>query len=47
MTILNEIQLIKQSEPATPPAGEVVLYVGTDGVLYAKDSTGTVHKITS
>jgi hypothetical protein len=47
MTILNEIQLIKQSEPAAPPAGEIVLYVGLDGVLYAKDSIGMVHKITS
>ena len=45
MTILNEIQLIKQSEPATPPAGEVVLYVGTDNTLYARDSNGTIYKI--
>lgn len=45
MTILNEIQLVEQAIPSTPVVGEIVLYVGTDGVLYAKDSNGTVYKI--
>jgi hypothetical protein len=47
MTVLTQIELVKQSEPSTPVVGELTLYVGTDGVLYAKDSSGTIYKISN
>jgi hypothetical protein len=45
IAILNKIELPEQASPASPSAGEIILYVGTDGNLYAKDSTGTIYKI--
>lgn len=47
MTILTQIELVKQTEPSIPVVGEMTIYVGTDGVLYAKDSAGNVYKISN
>lgn len=47
MIVLTQIELVKQAEPSTPVTGEMTIYVGTDGVLYAKDSAGNVYKISN
>lgn len=45
MIILTNLDIAEQPVPANPPANEITFYVGTDGLLYAKDSNGTIYKI--
>lgn len=41
--IADDLTWVEQgSDPATPTAGEVVMYAKTDGRMYRKDDTGTV-----
>lgn len=45
-TFLKPLDLATfSSDPASPPAGYISLYMKTDGKLYAKDSAGTVTQI--
>lgn len=45
MIILTNLDIAEQPVPANPPTNEIKFYVGTDGLLYAKDSNGTIYKI--
>jgi hypothetical protein len=45
MKFLDNIQLVATGSIETPPAGFIVMYMNTDGLLYIKDANGTQTRI--